>query len=103
MGRLIDKRPKPFPLTIKNSLSFKHVRHARTKYTLPNAFSIGFLIPFKRLSPMDFSEEATRRSLPPKGMPDSLSPRLRIAVIAGWRNLVTSPPWIERVISPFDV
>ena len=52
---------------------------------------------------MGVSEKPPGGPLAPKCLSNSPSPYLRITIITGWRDFVTSPPRIKGVICPFDV
>src|SRR6185295_10008246 len=100
---LVDKSPEPRSLPVKTCSIFKNVGHTRAKHTCPSSPIASFLVPFERFLPVSVAKKPSRTTLAPKCLTDSFCPHLCVTVLTCWRNLVTSPPRIKRVICPFDV
>ncbi len=81
---------------------FEDIGHARAEHARAFARSLGFCIPANGLAPMCIREEASRGLGSPELLPNTLCPRVRVAMLASLRDLHAAPPGVKRVSGPFD-
>jgi hypothetical protein len=104
VGCLFDQPEKALPWFVQVGTTLHHVAHAPAKDTFTNPIPLRSAIPFTGFVPaVVVADEATGVLTPQLILRSCLSigEPFRIAMVAGWRNVHTAPPWIEGVVRPF--
>lgn len=100
--RSLDHIPELVSPRIEICARFEDIGHGGAEHARPCADTRRLSIPSQRFTPMVLAEKASGSVTTPETQADSPSPSLRVAVRACRRQLYATPPWVERMVRPFD-